>query len=67
MRNIETPAEADLKAGFPIFYGDENYPETMDDNNLSIQEFPNGERFIVAIDMDTRELTKVRQIPPKKR
>jgi hypothetical protein len=67
MRNIETPAEADLKAGFPVVYCDANYPETMEDNNLMIEEHPNGDRFIVAINMDTREITTIRQIPPKKR
>ncbi|HTN69263.1 MAG TPA: hypothetical protein VLZ33_07360 [Dysgonamonadaceae bacterium] len=63
----EEAAKRDLEAGFPIAYCDEDYPETMEDNNLMIQEFPNGDRFIVAINMDTRELTKVRQIPTKEK
>ena len=60
----EFAAKRDLDAGFPIVYCDEDYPETMEDNNLMIEEHPNGDRFIVAINMDTRELTTVRQIPP---
>lgn len=63
----EEAAKRDLEAGFPIVYCDEDYPETMEDNNLMIQEFPNGDRFIVAINMDTRELTRVRQIPSKEK
>ncbi|WP_088653543.1 hypothetical protein [Geofilum rhodophaeum] len=63
----EFAAKRDLAAGFPIVYCDEDYPETMKDNNLMIEEHPNGDRFIVAINIDTRELTKVRQIPPFRR
>ena len=33
-------AEQMLKAGVPIFYRDEKYPETMD-GNLFVKEYPN--------------------------
>ena len=33
----EEAAKRDLEAGFPIAYCDEDYPETMEDNNLMIQ------------------------------
>lgn len=63
----EFAAKRDLAAGFPIVYCDEDYPETMDDTGLMIQEFPNGDRFIISINMDNREITKIKQIPAKNR
>lgn len=39
-------AQETLKAGVPIFYRDEEYPETMD-GNLFVKEYPNGAKFIV--------------------
>lgn len=60
-------AKGNLDAGFPIVYCEEDYPETMEEGGPMIQEFPNGDRFIVTLNMDTRELTNVRQIPPKVR
>jgi hypothetical protein len=35
-----------LKAGVPIFYRDEAYPET-NEGDLFIKEYPNGVKFIV--------------------
>ncbi len=35
-----------LKAGLPIFYRSEEYPETMDDN-LFVKEYPNGAKMLV--------------------
>lgn len=63
----EEAAKRDLEAGFPIVYCDEDYPETMEESGPMIQEFPNGDRFIVTLNMDTREVTKIRQIPAKDR
>nr|WP_294946177.1 hypothetical protein [uncultured Mucilaginibacter sp.] len=39
-------AEQMLKAGIPIFYRDEQYPETLK-GEFFVKEHPNGERFIV--------------------
>ncbi|MEB0248594.1 MULTISPECIES: hypothetical protein [unclassified Mucilaginibacter] len=39
-------AEQMLKAGVPIFYRDEQYPETMQ-GNLFVKEFTSGAKFIV--------------------
>lgn len=39
-------AEQMLKAGVPIFYRDENYPETME-GNLFVKEYTSGAKFIV--------------------
>jgi hypothetical protein len=35
-----------LKAGVPIFYRDEAYPET-NEGDLFVKEYPNGVKFIV--------------------
>lgn len=39
-------AQEMLKAGVPIFYRDEKYPETMD-GDLFVKEYPNGMKFLV--------------------
>jgi hypothetical protein len=39
-------AEQMLKAGVPIFYRDEKYPETMD-GDLFVKEYPNGVKILV--------------------
>ena len=39
-------AEAMLKAGIPIFYRDELYPETLK-GELFVKEFTSGAKFIV--------------------
>ncbi|QQL49776.1 hypothetical protein [Mucilaginibacter ginkgonis] len=39
-------AQEMLKAGVPIFYRDEAFPETMD-GDLFVKEYPNGAKFIV--------------------
>ena len=39
-------AEQMLKAGIPIFYRDEQYPETME-GNLFVKEYTSGAKFIV--------------------
>jgi len=41
-------AEQMLKAGVPIFYRDEKFPETMD-GNLFVKEYPNSARFLVRM------------------
>jgi hypothetical protein len=39
-------AQEMLKAGVPIFYRDEKFPETME-GNLFVKEYPNGAKFLV--------------------
>jgi hypothetical protein len=39
-------AEQMLKAGVPIFYRNEKYPETLK-GNLFVKEYPNGAKFLV--------------------
>ncbi|EHQ28290.1 hypothetical protein Mucpa_4199 [Mucilaginibacter paludis DSM 18603] len=39
-------AQQMLKAGVPIFYRDEKFPETMD-GDLFVKEYPNGAKFLV--------------------
>ena len=39
-------AEQMLKAGVPIFYRNEQYPETLK-GDLFVKEYPNGAKFLV--------------------
>ena len=39
-------AQEMLKAGVPIFYRDEKYPETMN-GDLFVKEYPNGVKMLV--------------------
>ncbi|MBS1521760.1 MAG: hypothetical protein JST50_12235 [Bacteroidetes bacterium] len=39
-------AEQMLKAGVPIFYRNEKYPETLK-GDLFVKEYPNGAKFLV--------------------
>lgn len=39
-------AQQMLKAGVPIFYRDEKFPETMD-GDLFVKEYPNGVKILV--------------------
>ena len=39
-------AQQMLKAGVPIFYRNEKYPETLK-GNLFVKEYPNGAKFLV--------------------
>ena len=39
-------AQQMLKAGVPIFYRDEKYPETLE-GDLFVKEYPNGAKFLV--------------------
>ncbi len=39
-------AEEMLKAGVPIYYRDEAYPETME-GNFFVKEYPNGAKFLI--------------------
>lgn len=39
-------AEQMLKAGVPIFYRNERYPETLK-GDLFVKEYPNGAKFLV--------------------
>jgi len=39
-------AQEMLKAGVPIFYRDEQYPETLD-GDLFVKEYPNGVKILV--------------------
>ena len=53
-------AEQMLKAGVPIFYRDEEYPETME-GNLFVKEYPNRLRFLVRKELtsDNRLLEEI--------
>jgi hypothetical protein len=53
-------AEQMLKAGVPIFYRDEKYPETMD-GNLFVKEYPNRLKFLVKKELtsDNRLLEEI--------
>ncbi|HEX3384267.1 MAG TPA: hypothetical protein VHS53_03720 [Mucilaginibacter sp.] len=53
-------AEQMLKAGVPIFYRDEKYPETMD-GNLFVKEYPNRLKFLVRKELtdDNRLLEEI--------
>lgn len=39
-------AQQMLKAGVPIFYRDEKYPETLK-GDLFVKQYPNGAKFLV--------------------
>jgi len=39
-----------LKAGIPIFYRSEEYPETMD-GNFFVKEFSTGAKFLVRFEL----------------
>lgn len=39
-------AQQILKAGVPIFYRDEKYPETLK-GDLFVKQYPNGAKFLV--------------------
>ena len=43
-------AEQMLKAGVPIFYRNEKYPETLK-GSLFVKEYPNGAKFLVKKDL----------------
>jgi hypothetical protein len=43
-------AEQMLKAGVPIFYRNEKYPETLK-GNLFVKEYSNGAKFLVRKDL----------------
>lgn len=45
-------AEAMLKAGIPIFYRDEQYPETLE-GELFVKEYTSGAKFIVRKHLTT--------------
>jgi hypothetical protein len=49
-----------LKAGIPIFYRDEDYPETMK-GNLFIKEYTSGAKFLVKkeLTVDYRLLEEI--------
>jgi hypothetical protein len=53
-------AEQMLKAGVPIFYRDEKYPETME-GNLFVKEYPNRLKFLVKKELtsDNRLLEEI--------
>ena len=53
-------AEQMLKAGVPIFYRDEKYPETMT-TDLFVKEYPNGLKFLVRKELtsDNRLLEEI--------
>ena len=53
-------AEQMLKAGVPIFYRDERYPETMT-ADLFVKEYPNGLKFLVRKELtsDNRLLEEI--------
>jgi hypothetical protein len=39
-----------LKAGVPIYYRSEEYPETMS-GNFFVKEYPNGAKFIIRSEL----------------
>ncbi|MBS1532096.1 MAG: hypothetical protein JSU01_17475 [Bacteroidetes bacterium] len=45
-------AEQMLKAGVPIFYRNEKYPETLK-GDLFVKEYPNGAKFLVRKELTT--------------
>lgn len=49
-----------LKAGIPIFYRDEAYPETME-GNLFVKEYTSGAKFLVRkeLTIDLRLLEEI--------
>jgi hypothetical protein len=49
-----------LKAGVPIYYRNEKYPETLK-GNLFVKEYPNGAKFLVRKDLtpDNRLLEEI--------
>ncbi|MGZ3943819.1 MAG: hypothetical protein ACXVJB_02695 [Mucilaginibacter sp.] len=53
-------AEQMLKAGVPIFYRAEEYPETME-GNLFVKEYPNRLKFLVRKELtaDNRLLEEI--------
>jgi len=53
-------AEQMLKAGVPIFYRDEKYPETME-GDLFVKEYPNRLKFLVRKELtaDNRLLEEI--------
>jgi hypothetical protein len=53
-------AEQMLKAGVPIFYRDDKYPETMS-GDLFVKEYPNGLKFLVRKELtsDNRLLEEI--------
>ncbi|MFD0766203.1 hypothetical protein ACFQZI_15175 [Mucilaginibacter lutimaris] len=53
-------AEQMLKAGIPIFYRDEQYPETME-GNLFVKEYTSGAKFIVKKEL-TADLRLLEEI-----
>jgi hypothetical protein len=53
-------AEQMLKAGVPIFYRNEKYPETLK-GDLFVKEYPNGAKFLVRkeLTIDYRLLEEI--------
>lgn len=52
-----------FKAGFPVVYGSADYPETLDENgNIVVQQFPDGSRFLVDVDLETKALTMLKSL-----
>jgi hypothetical protein len=49
-----------LKAGVPVFYRDEEFPETMS-GDLFVKEYPNGLKFLVRKELtaDNRLLEEI--------
>lgn len=52
-----------IKAGFPVVYGSADYPETLDENgSIIVQQFPDGSRFLVDVDLETKALTMLKSL-----
>jgi hypothetical protein len=43
-------AEQMLKAGVPIYYRSEDYPETLE-GNLFVKEYPNGAKMLIKTEL----------------
>lgn len=43
-------AQQMLKAGVPIYYRSEDYPETME-GNLFVKEYPNGAKMLIRTEL----------------
>ena len=60
-------AEQMLKAGIPIYYRDEGYPETLE-GNLFVKEYTSGAKFLVRTELteDFRVLEEtIKALNPK--
>lgn len=56
-------ATQSFKAGFPVVYGNADYPETLDENgSIVVQQLPDGSRSLVSVDLETKALTMLKSL-----